>query len=480
LIGSAQIVGTVHNTRNQWIPYYNENNMQFSSESCSFTRSFHLSNKGGRNGDGTYVIRFFINHDIDRVYKYKQGAGVNNLITGSQTDQAGNVVFRVLSDGDYQISFDPWNKKFSISPPVNYLTEIESVQLNGFVYDDEDEIEKVTNKRTLPAQKWDETNPNHNMERQPDGSWKKTVKLIANGGMHPNGIYQFLFSVNHISDWGYCALNGKEGQLCGGSGYDSKQGRIIDSPIVFQVVEDGEYIITMHPKEYWYTIDPPVENLNKFQGFEINASFERESWDNKQKSHSMTQEKDGTWTKTFFLDAEGGSSKNGTYCFDFSISRDWDLDGITCAAIWGKTWHSLPNTPNINFRVFRTGEYKFTLDPNKNTFSISPPVLPILFIYSFQLQGNFSEPNYQMNTEDGITYYYDVDLEKGIKYDYRYTANNLGDCWAFSDYPYDGYRRISPHGAPPPLTVAPESTGKYRFSVDIKSGEYKVSKVSND
>ena len=485
---SAQIMGTVHDTREKWNPYMPENNMTFDKNAGLYRRSFYLSPRGGRCADGIYAIRFSTNNEILQVYK--QGESIGRLVTGEDIRHANNIIFKVAKEDNYTISFNPKNKIYNISPQVEYLTKIESMQLNGFVYDDQGLTEHRDERRTYPAEIWDETLASHDMVRNSDGTWSKKVFLKAKGALHKDGRYQFLFSANHVGDWGYCAINGQPGKLCAGSGYDSKNGMITDSGIVIKITEDREYTFTVNPKEFWYTISPAVICSNNLDRIQVNGPVIDDPWNPKSKEHEMTQGEDGIWRKTVKLSKKGGEAGNGIYVMNFSIDSEWFLDGIGTGGVWGKTWHILPQESSIMFQVLKDGEYEISLDTVKNRFSISPEVKPITKFETLRIVGNFEEFEndgakgwspfdaiHDIKTSDRVTFSRDIPLIQGKTYQYKYTANNAGWGWVFNDYPWDGYRKLALHGSMAPLEFRPETTGTYRFSANIVTGEYLVKKV---
>ncbi len=485
---SAQIMGTVHDTREKWNPYMPENDMTFDKNVGLYSRIFYLSHRGGRNADGIYAIRFSTNNELLQVYK--QGESIGQLTTGENIRHANNIIFKVTKEDNYAISFDPRNKTYNISPQVEYFTKIESMQLNGFVYDDQGLTEHSDARRTYPAEIMDETLASHDMIPNADGTWSKRVFLKAKGALHKDGRYQFLFSANHNSDWGYCAINGQPGKLCAGSGYDSKNGMVIDSGIVIKITEDGEYTFTVNPQEFLYTISPQVVCANNLNRIQINGSIIDEPWNPKAKEHEMTKGEDGIWRKKLKLSKKGGEAGNGIYVMNFSIDSEWFLDGIGMGGAWGKTWHVLPQESNIMFQVLEDGEYEIQLDTVKNTFRISPEVKPITKFYSLRIVGNFEEfendgaggwspfdSSHGMQTSDKVIFFRDIHLIKGKTYQYKYTANDAGWGWVFNDYPWDGYKKLALHGSMAAFEFKPNTTGMYRFFANIVTGEYSVKKI---
>ena len=172
---------------------------------------------------------------------------------------------------------------------------------------------------------------------------------------------------------------------------------------------------------------------------------------------------------------------------NFSIDGNWALDGIGYGGEWGKTWHSVPQEGNLLFRVPADGNYTVTLDPANETFSFNPPVLPVTGIESLQISGDFDQfvadgkggwnpvdPMHDMQSADGQVFTKSLRLTGGRSYTYKYTANRAGWGLSLVDYPYDGYRRLAPHGSPPPMVFECPRDGEYRFSADVVSGEYGV------
>jgi hypothetical protein len=484
-VKSAQVLGTIHQSRNKWNPYASENNMIFDEINNRFFRTQKLTTRGGLNGDGIYAIRFNINHDLNSVFKW---AGSQNLITGRDADGANNIIFKVKEDREYTIVFSAVDKKFEILPMPEYLSLIESIQLNGFVYNDQNgDRETSDERRTYPIEKWNETLSSHNMKRKSDGSYSKEVFLTTDGGLQHDGVYQFLFTANHIGDWGFSALNDRPGKLCAGSGYNSKMGRVVDSPLVIRVTKEGTYTFTMDPVKLEYRISPDVEHMNGLDSVQLNGYVVPEPWKVKEASHQMKKNVEGIWEKTVSLTSDGGPGKDGVYCINFSLNNDWHLDSVGMSTVWGEIWHTLPQENNIIFKVEKDADYTISLDPAKDTFAISPRVLPVTEIRSFQIVGNFKEfsadgnngwnpydPIHQMESKNGQTYMKILDLEIGVAYNYKFTANGTGWIWAFADYIFDGYRVIASHGDPPPIIFTAAKRGPHMFTADIITGEYSV------
>ena len=479
---SAQLVGTVHEGRWRWNPYSKTNDMQPDPEG-GYTVRVLLDAAGGRNGDGIYAMRFFTGRNLRSVYKRSEPG---KLVTGPASASAGNIVFRVPTTREYWIHFDPAKKTYSITPTVEEITKIDSMQINGFVHDAQGSTECFDGRRTRPAEKWDEWSPSHEFSRQPDGSWTITLPLSASGGHEKNGVYQCLLSANNNSDWGYSAILGKPGRLAGGNGYDSRVGHIEETAITFLVKKDGNYTITVRPDDYRFDISPPVEFFDKIE-FQVDGDVVPDPWNPRAESHDMEKGEDGLWRKKLTLKKAGPETGGGHYTMNFSIDGDWALDSIGFGGEWGQTWHSAPQEWNLLFRVPDDGDYTVTLDPASGRFWFDVPVEPLTAIKSLQIMGDFEDfsgdgkggwnpldPMHDMETTDGVHFTKDLQLKAGKTYTYKHTANRVGWAWSLVDYPYDGYRRLAPHGNPAPLRFECPRDGDYRFNANVETGDYGV------
>lgn len=483
---SAQLVGTVREGRARWNPFSPDNDMSSATDG-TFSTTLHLSSAGGRNSDGIYTMRFFTNHELRQVYKRDKTPG--QLISGPDSAFAGNIVFQVSTGGNYTVTFDPARLTYKVSPAVVELTKIESMQVNGFVHEREGSIECFDGRRTRPAEMWDEYKPSHELRKKSDGSWEISLPLSAAGGHEKNGIYQCLLSANHNSDWGFGLILGKQGRLAGGNGYDSRVGHIEESAIVFRVSDTGTYTIRVWPDDYRIEISPPVEFFQVAR-YQVDGDVVPDPWNPAAPSHDMEKGPDGLWHKKLHLAANGGTK--GIFSMNFSIDGNWALDGIGYGGEWGKTWHSVPQEWNLLFRIPADGNYEVTLDPANGTFSFTPPVLPVAGVESLQISGNFDQfagdgkggwnpvdPMHDMQSTDGKAFTKSLRLTGGKTYSYKFTANRAGWGRSLVDYPYDGYRKLAPHGSPPPIVFECPRDGEYRFSADVSSGDYGVEMIKH-
>ena len=484
---SAQLLGTVHDTRSAWNPFAAANDMK-AARLGSFVRELELRVDGGRNRDGIYAMRFVVDRELRQTFK--RGAKAGSLVSGQPAAFANNIVFRVPASGIYRVRFDPVSARYAITPPVIEQQTIESLQINGFVHDREGLVETFDGRRTHPAEIWDASVAAHELKRNDDGSWTIDLPLSTRGGHQQNGVYQALLSANHNADWGYSAIVGQPGRLAGGNGYTSRVGHVEESAIVFRVTRDATYRFTVWPEQYRYAIDPPVEY---FPGtsFQVNGDVVAEPWNPASPEHAMTPSADGTWTKDLVLRRDGGNAGNGLYTMNFSIDGNWALDSIGFGGEWGKTWHAAPQEWNLLFRVPADGTYRVTLDPARGRFAVEPPVEPVTRVESLQLCGDFEsfgddgqggwnpqDASHDMQAGEHGIFFKDIRLTGGRSYRYKFSANRSAWGWSLADYPYDGERRLAPHGNADPLRFDSPRDGVYRFTADTLTGDYSVVPMS--
>ncbi len=511
---SSQLLGTINNNRGRWNPFLPENNMI--RDDRTYYKEVKLAADGGRQGDGIYALRFVTNHDLRQTFKVDRqvdSMGKPELVTGDRADRGQNLMIKVDRDGVYKISFNPTTLEYNITPTPTYLTEIKSVQVNGFVWDDENMF-----------QKFDETRKNHEMTQNGDW-WEKTIPLKTNGGIdfRADGVYQFLFSANHNEDWGFGADNDGKGSLAGGTGFGSSGGKSNNSALTIQVFEDGDYTIRMNPQEYKFEVKaseglPPVKILNDVTSFQLLGTIYPENqFDPTNRERNLKNIGNNVWTKTVKLDP-------GIYSANFAISKELFLDTMALGAwlesdapnqLLGRAWHGKPNEPNIFFTVAQSGDYKFVYDANKDEFSIeslsNAPLEPATTIETLQLVGSFDEPmaawqptskaNNMQKTDSSI-FVKDVQLEADRQYAYKYTANNWGWLWVFADYELDNYGQdflgrnphpanstledlkkygqLTTHGDPPTLEFTPKADGCYTFEANLETGAYSVQPSKNN
>ncbi|MDJ0730925.1 MAG: hypothetical protein QNJ33_13120 [Crocosphaera sp.] len=519
---SAQLLGTVNNNRGHWNPFLPENNMVKKGE--TYYKEVELNANGGRHHDGIYALRFVVNHDLYQTFKAEHtqidSRGKPQLVNGKKASQSQNVIIKIDNDGIYKISFDPKTADYNISPKPTYLTQINSMQLNGFVWDDENMF-----------QKFNETRPNHEMTQNGE-NWEITVPLKTTGGLKDqdlgkpsrnDGVYQFLFSANHNEDWGFAAYNDGQKTLTGGTGFGSSGGQSHHSAITIQVFADGDYTFRINPLAYKFDVVPPEgvkppkfwNDINSFQL--LGTFYENAQFDPTLPEHNLKEIGDNIWAKTLKLEP-------GIYGSNIAVSGELFLDTMALGAwlesdqankLIGKNWHGKPNEPNIFFQVTESGNYQFTYDANKDQFSLESldniPWQPLVTINTVQLVGSFNEPltpwdptSSANNMEKVGNHLFTkaVKLEENRTYNYKYTANNWPWLWVFSDYELDGYGhdflgsnpdpincrlenletygQLTTHGDPPPLEFTPSTSGCYTFTANLETGAYAVTPSQNN
>jgi hypothetical protein len=510
LSGTAQLLGTVNNRRGRWNPFLPENNME--KAGARYSKQLELRAQGGRHGDGVYAFRFVTNHNLRQTYKADHqdtdDQGKPQLVSGEQSHQAQNVIIKVAQDGQYRFDFDPAANTFAVSPAPEFLTSIESVQLNGFVWDDEDDF-----------QKFDETRGAHEMT--PNGDWwELTVSLKTDGGMtgRDDGVYQFLFSANRNEDWGFAGFNAGGGQrLAGGTGFGSSGGQSRHSAITIKVVQNGDYTIRIHPREYLWEVRPsggapPVEYLNDLQSFQL---LGKDGQFDPTREETMMQPAGGhRWSKTVELEP-------GVCGMNFAINRELFLDTMALGAwldsshetrLVGRAWHGKPNEPNVFFEVKEKGQVKFTYDADTDEFAIEPLGGAVIeakaTIDTLQIVGDPvgnwepTDPANNMQRIGESLFTKTIRLEGGKNYAYKITANNWPWKWTFADYELDGYGddygglnpdpansrledlkrygHLTTHGNPEPLQVQADETADYKFTVNLESGAYAVHRQASN
>lgn len=508
---SVQILGTVNNNRGRWNPFLPENDMEFDGQ--VYSKEFTLNTTGGRHHDGVYALRFVNNHSLLELVKADllevDATGKPALVRGDRANQAQNVMIRVDHEDTYRVTFDPETLNFDITPPPIYLTQIESMQVNGFVWDDEDEF-----------QKFDELRDRHNMRPVADGWWEITLPLKKDGGLQrrADGVYQFLFSANHNEDWGFAGYNDSKGRLVGGAGFGSSGGQSLDSGITIQVFEDSDYTLRVHPERYRFEVLSPEgiapvqllnQNITSVQL--LGTVYTDKPFDPTVGDRPMDAIGEHLWQKVLSLEP-------GIYGINFGLNQELFLDTMALGAwlqsdrpeqLIARAWHGKPNEPNVFFKVLVAGDYQFTYDTITDEFSIESlnhsPLNPEIPIDTLQLVGSFDPPLEAWNPVSSANnmervspsvFEKSIALKAGKVYDYKFTANNWGWDWVFADYELDGYGRdylgrnpdpldsrledltlfgqLTTHGDPHSLQVNPERDACYSITANLETGAYAV------
>lgn len=163
-----------------WNPKNPEHSMKRGADG-TWTKTLDLSTDGGWDGRGLYSMNFSIDGDwaLDSV-----GMGGVWGRTWHSAPQESNIVFRVKSDGPHKVTFDPDNGTFEISPDVEPVTKIETLQLCG-----DFEVFAADGSGG-----WNALDPSHDMRAESSGVFAKDVRLT--GGR----AYSYKYSANR-SAW---------------------------------------------------------------------------------------------------------------------------------------------------------------------------------------------------------------------------------------------------------------------------------------
>lgn len=498
---TAQLLGTVHTRRGRWNPFLPDNDMKRTEQ--GFSATVTLSERGGRHCDGVYALRFSLDHDLRKSWKFDLSAldstGKPTLVSGNDATRAHNLMFRVRESGEYRVDFDPVGRTYSIAPEPDYLSVIDSVQLNGFVWDAESDFEK-----------FDERRPSHQMDRK-GTSWVLTIPLLRDGGIsfRKDGIYQFLFSVNQNEDWGFGGDNERPRGLAGGTGFGSSGGRSTQSAITIQVFDSGDYTFQLEPEDFRFSVSAengkrPPRLLNGIRSMQLLGSFYgSQIFDPLDPSTQMREASPGVWEKTLEVAA-------GVHVLNFALSNELFLDTMALGAwmvdsergvLRGRAWHGKPNEPNVLLRVHESTRITVRYDLASDEFTLEPSIPfalePIWKIETLELIGDMTGWEPDVMQRHGSSFVKDVKLEAQRTYGYKYRANGLPWLWTFADYELDGYGRdlltrnedphtrdwaalrefghLTTHGNPAAMTFTPAETGIHRFFVDLETGLYGVS-----
>ena len=510
---SVQLLGTVHCRRGRWNPFLPENAMR--PDGGAWVADVDLRAAGGRHGDGIYAFRFTCDHVLTRVFKADMSRldaeGKPLLVSGDAADQAQNIIIQVRRDGVHTIRFDPKTSTYAVTPAPRYITGVSSMQLNGFVWDDESMFEKFAERR-----------PNHQMTATGDW-WEISLPLKKKGGIffRADGVYQFLFSANGTEDWGFAGCNFGPGRLTGGTGFSSSGGHRRHSALTIAVEADGMYTFRANPTTYHFEVVPPagVEAPRLLNGLSsiqlLGTIWPKDSFDPRDPRHTMQQDANGGYRLAKRLDA-------GVYSINFVFTQELFLDSMALGAwltgaaegtLHGRAWHGKPNEPNIAFEVVKPGTVVFHYDGSDDSFRLVPEGGAVIRarprIESLQIVGDFSSPltawdptsaDNDMERTGTSVFTRRIHLEAGRTYHYKYSANRWSWLWVFADYELDGmgrdfagrnpaphasrfedlvsYGQLTTHGDPPALEFACRQSGDYDFIANLDSGAYGVLPVS--
>lgn len=520
----VSLLGTIHPTRWRWNPFDPENRMTWNPSADRWEWRCFLKSCGGRHGDGVYLCRMLLNHNMRRVVKGRSlEEGPCWLVEESPLgNELSNIAFRVLSDDEYTLCLAADRKRFWIAASahgrIEALSNASCFQMNGFVWDEKSMFKK-----------FDERDPGRDFSRLDENTWEMSIPLRKDGGIdfRHDGVYQFLISADHNEDSGLSALNGRvdpvngEIELVSGSGFGSSHGTSEHSAPTVRVSETGRYRFRLrkegvrHFLRCWPEEEGSIRFLNAWKSVHLLGSVhEPTCFDPTQPQTRMTPVANSSRHELCLeLPAK-------EYVINFALGEELFLDtmGLGCwledgadSDLRGIGWHGKPNEFNICFRVLQGGLVDFIYDTSDDSFVIhhrdgKDLLCRVDSLKELSLVGSFDAPLQAwdpaafantMNPIGGGRFERHVHLEQGRTYEYKYVANRSDWMMVFADYELDGYGmrldgaghpspldtdlwalkqhgHLTTHGNPPPLRYVPTQTGLHRFVVDLRTGAYAV------
>lgn len=523
-VESIAILGTIHHRRWRWNPFDSENEMDWNPAMSRWEYRCFLAPNGGRHGDGVYVCRMIVNHNMRRVLKGEVRNGTKSwLVEESSLGTLGkNISFSVSKHGEYTLILNAernlfWlegTEKSSVEPYLSGTT----YQLNGFPWDDADMFTK-----------FDETQENRDFQQLSEDTWEITVPLKSNGGIdfRADGVYQLLISLDKNEDLGLSALNHSVSadrrsiDLVIGTGFGSSHGTCEHSAPTLKVTKDGIYrlILSKKAEGYRLSIETDQGNCPKFLNcwssvHLLGTVHQSDQFDPGNKQSLMTKNpKSGIYQLELEVDA-------GEHVINYGLGGELFLDTMALGCwlerdrdgkLKGIAWHGKPNESNICFVNKQKGVVIFSYDAADDVFTIEHSVdnaciQQVSAIGSLSLVGSFDSPMDAWNPGSatnvmrcvGDTRYEKVlVLEAGREYEYKLVGNQSDWHLVFADYELDGYGmsytgsqnptpfdttlnelkhfgHLTSHGNPPAIKFLPSKTGLHRFMVDLRTGAYSV------
>lgn len=481
----VSVLGTIHHHRHRWNPFARDNEMQRDAGRNQWYRNFYITPQGGRHGDGTYNLRFVINHNPARVLKavdWKAGSQKQCELAETAWGEIGrNITFRTKVATECRIVVEDDLRFCSLTTVLPDCLELccqeDSFELNGFVWDMEDMFGKFDERRT-----------GRSFTRKSDRSWSIEVDLKKDGGIdfRSDGVYQFLISTNADEDQGLSALNrssaipltstsrkdwenapkGNTIELVQGSGFGSSHGRALHSAPTISVSEDGVYRFVLTKSESGYQLKPEalgageIEIKNSINSMQLLGSVHSIDQFNPANPNSvMLPSSRSAGEYELELDVSAG-----IHVIAFALNNELFLDtmGLGCwldqhdpdkSCLKGVGWHGKPNETNICFRVESQCRLRFSYDLNTDQFVIAEVgsrigIHAVRGIESLSLVGNFADPMVswdptaianQMNAVGAERFERYVLLKEGEEYNFKFVANRSEWQITFADYELDGY-----------------------------------------
>lgn len=522
------ILGTIHNTRWRWNPFDTENRMHWDEEQGRWQWSAFLRENGGRHGDGVYVCRMVVNHNMRRVLKgnWHEPSSAWKISETALGEKGSNISFSIAHDGEYTLCLSGDRSRFWVDGggergvlPYPMGTNF---QLNGFPWDDSDLFSK-----------FDERLPGRDLQQLSNKTWEILLPLKSDGGIdfRGDGVYQFLLSADQNEDMGLAALNhtvsedGRSIRLVTGTGFGSSHGSCEHSPPTIKVSADGLYRFSLSKQEqeagHSYCLECSSEGkgqvsfLNSWSTIHLLGSVhENAPFDPTQAATFMLPDER---TGAYVLEMEMGV---GSHVINFGLGGELFLDtmGLGCwlengsrGELRGIAWHGKPNESNICFQVLKAGTIRFRYLPSEDLFTIEHTdgeahLRRVEGITELSLVGSFDTPMVAWDpTAEANLMRWIGDarfercllLEEGRSYEYKYVGNRSNWHLVFADYELDGYGscyggemnpspmdtsleqlkiygHLTTHGNPPAISFTPRESGLHRFVVDLRTGAYSV------
>jgi len=524
---NVSLLGNINLRRSRWNPFEEELEMKKFSED-EWRKVIFLQGKKETDFSGNYSLRIVINHNPKKQLKSKQN--LDNLwdLKLSEYGEIGkNINFNLKSDQLVEFIFN--KKKMTLEcrnlntqTKLTPVKEFKSFQLNGFVWDDLNMFEKFNPKIGQRS-----------FIRESDDVWKIDVLLNKNGGIdfRSDGVYQFLISSDFEEDYGFASLNDGKGTLISGSGFSSSHGTSMNSGCTIKVEETGMYRFLLQspnkkPKISVNKIEKDSKHdkknelnlLNQISSLQLLGTiYDNDQFNPQNKERNMNKISTTEYEKVVNV-------KAGEHSINFALSAELFLDtmGLGCwldvnnkydNKISGVAWHGKPQEFNINFTTNKDSDLKIIYNLETDKFDIKAldrdtQISPLLAINKLSIVGNFDKPYESWSTQADINSMNNIGsgrfecfikLNEGIKYEYKFVANNSNWNLVFADYELDGFGsdfkgdnknsssptfislkkdgQLTTHGNPPPLQFVASKTGYYRFYADIVVGSYSVRQV---
>lgn len=433
-----------------------------------------------------------------------------------------SMTFSIAVSGNVTFSLDPVDMTVVLEAAAclpTALSEITSLELNGFPWDQSDIFDK-----------FNERSDGKTFRRLGPNKWEIEVQLSNTGGIdfRKDGVYQFLISCNGDEDQGLGALNSlvessSRLSLVKGTGFGSSYGTSMHSAPTLKVIQDGLYKLLVERGESGWSAQvlPDDQGSAYFLNRRDSVQLLGTVFSDRQFDPTLLD-------RTLIPTAREGIVearivvKKGCHAINFAIGAELFLDtmGLGCwldhssewaSNIQGVGWHGKPNEVNICFELSHDSLLTFSYDTKSDHFSIISEegeclLRPFTGIHELSLVGSFSAPLKAWDSSDPANLMTRLSadrfekylwLDAEVRYEYKYVANRSPWLVVFSDYEFDGYGmsyspepnsnvfdsklevlklhgHLTSHGNPPSISFTPHQSGIHRFIVDLSTGAYGV------